>query len=658
MMPTLRIRLLLMVLVVAAFNTACSSAPPAREIPQNTIDDLKARVNARNELAIGREALRGSATVLDMLGDRLNPTMKDDVVALTEQLRTVIESANVDDLRLRIDELRARTGVLGRALVEEKTSSELLQKVKLKMSPVLLAKATDRIGAISTALRAGDWANLQAAIESSQKLRYQDLDAAWDLQSSDESLEFLSREVSRSLKVQMEDALLPLRRALRGDNWESVERAWHVLPRLAVYPGQITAQIRQASEFGKKLHGSESEALNAWRLRLNTALGDNNWEAALAAAEKFNEIPTSLGVGGPMYHSASLSGWAPCTRVLSIDGGGVRGVIPAALLAEIEHRTGRRATELFDLIVGTSTGSIIALGLAMPDSKYQSQPKYTAQEIVGLYEAEARTIFPADSGVTLRSLFRPRYRTTGLEKVLKAYFNDSMFGDALTHVVVPAYDVQNRRHVFMDSQNEDGRFFYTWEVIRGATAAPTYFPMYAPPQLPASLAGLSGSQVQDMALIDGGVFANNPVSHAISIAKREAKPLGNKRHREYGEQYPMLVLSLGTGRVPPSITYEKDWNWGLLQWADPVLDTVFSDPGVEQEARDLLSFSDYYFRLEPETLDKKTADMANSSPENLQKLESIAQEYLQGPARAQIDTIVHLLMRERPEKCPHSVSEF
>jgi patatin-like phospholipase/acyl hydrolase len=99
-------------------------------------------------------------------------------------------------------------------------------------------------------------------------------------------------------------------------------------------------------------------------------------------------------------------------KVLSIDGGGIRGIIPAMVLAEIEERTGKPIAEMFDLIAGTSTGGILALGLAMPEDG--GRPRYTASELIELYEDEGASIFSGRVG-TIRNLFEERYPSAGVE---------------------------------------------------------------------------------------------------------------------------------------------------------------------------------------------------------------------------------------------------
>jgi hypothetical protein len=129
-------------------------------------------------------------------------------------------------------------------------------------------------------------------------------------------------------------------------------------------------------------------------------------------------------------------------KVLSIDGGGLRGIIPAMVLAEIEERTGRPIAEkTFDLIAGTSTGGILALGLTMPGD--DGKPRYTAKELVRLYEEQGARIFSHRANA-IGGIFEERYPSEGMEGVLEDYFGEARLKDALTRVFVTSYDIQLR----------------------------------------------------------------------------------------------------------------------------------------------------------------------------------------------------------------------
>src|SRR5271169_5412336 len=128
--------------------------------------------------------------------------------------------------------------------------------------------------------------------------------------------------------------------------------------------------------------------------------------------------------------------------ILSIDGGGIRGIIPAMILADIERRTGRRIAEMFDMIAGTSTGGILALGLTVPQEQKGKRPKYEASQLVSFYEADGKEIFHSfwRNVVSLHGLMEERYPAEPIERVLQKYLGEeTRLSQALTEVVITSY---------------------------------------------------------------------------------------------------------------------------------------------------------------------------------------------------------------------------
>ncbi|HEY9806039.1 MAG TPA: CBASS cGAMP-activated phospholipase [Candidatus Obscuribacterales bacterium] len=302
-------------------------------------------------------------------------------------------------------------------------------------------------------------------------------------------------------------------------------------------------------------------------------------------------------------------------KVLAIDGGGIRGVIPAMLLAEIEKRTGRAIAELFDVIAGTSTGGILALGLTKPNA--DGKPAYSAANLVHLYAAEGQRIFPKSSLNKLRSLVNQKYPAIGVETVLRQYFGDTMLSQALKTVLIPSYDTELRCPYFFKSrkaQVDKDRDFPMTIVARATAAAPTYFE----PVQATSRQGLVPST-----FIDGGVFANNPAMCAYVEAR--------KNHPEAND---FLVVSLGTGELTASFNYAQIKNWGLLEWARPIFNIVsdgVSDT-VDYQLRELLddekgSQRYYRFQASLNALGKRDRGdhMDDASPTNITFLKQIAQ---------------------------------
>jgi uncharacterized protein len=300
-------------------------------------------------------------------------------------------------------------------------------------------------------------------------------------------------------------------------------------------------------------------------------------------------------------------------KVLSIDGGGIRGVIPAVVLAEIEERTGRAVAELFDLVAGTSTGGILALGLTKPDG--DGGPAFTAAQLARLYHDEGRTIFSRDPWhriYALGNLLEEKWPAKGIEEVLTRYFGSARITDALTEVLVTSYDIEHRRPYFFKrdkARAEPDRDWLMRQAARATSAAPTYFE-------PALLT--AEGRDDSLALVDGGVFANNPAMCAYV----EAVSL-------WPEEDDFLVLSLGTGELVRPIPYEQARGWGVAKWAQPLLGVVFDgvsdtvDYQLHQLCNDASSTVDAYTRFQV-ILTEGNDDMDDASRTNINALERLA----------------------------------
>jgi patatin-like phospholipase/acyl hydrolase len=303
-------------------------------------------------------------------------------------------------------------------------------------------------------------------------------------------------------------------------------------------------------------------------------------------------------------------------RVLALDGGGIRGIIPASLLADLERRSGRRVGEMFDLIAGTSTGGILALGLTTPDPADSSRPRYSAQDLVDLYTEKGHLIFRSSLWyrlVTLFGLFGSKYVVSGLDSTLEGYFGEARLKDAVAEVLITSYDLESRDSWFLarhKAQTDPGSDFPIRHVARATSAAPTYF---RPERLVSE---------PPTAMVDGGVFANNPAMCAYV----EAIKL-------HGYQ-DILVVSLGTGQVKTPIHYLQARTWGLIGWARQLI-SVFMDgvsDTVEHQLGWLLPDKDgepRYFRFQTE-LPPGMGSMDNTSPQHIDGLKQIAATLIDG----------------------------
>jgi patatin-like phospholipase/acyl hydrolase len=303
-------------------------------------------------------------------------------------------------------------------------------------------------------------------------------------------------------------------------------------------------------------------------------------------------------------------------RILSIDGGGIRGIIPAMILAELERLTQKPISSLFDLIAGTSTGGILALGLTMPDD--QGQPAYSASQMISLYEKEGSRIFDSSWWHSLNSLGNftgPKYPAESIEKVLKEYFKEAYLGDSLTTVLITAYEIERRLAWFFKSRHAKvaaDRNFLMWEVARATSAAPTYFP-------PVKIKAHEGNDYYSF--VDGGVFANNPGMCALVEAQKM-----------FPEAEEIVLVSVGTGFSTARLTYDRAKDWGLASWAQPVLNVVFDgiDDTVDYQLGKILSQQGeqkHYYRFQTR-LDGNNEALDDSSSKNLRLLRLLAEDLI------------------------------
>lgn len=297
-------------------------------------------------------------------------------------------------------------------------------------------------------------------------------------------------------------------------------------------------------------------------------------------------------------------------RVLAIDGGGIRGLIPATVLRELERVAGKPVHELFDLVVGTSTGAVLSLGLMTPDAA--GGPRYSAEQLRRLYIDEGPNIFSRSLAYRVRSasgVTNAKYPASGLEDVLERYFGDAQLADALGDVLITAYETERREPFLFRSRRartDVSARFAVRDVARAATAAPTFFS-------PAKVEGADGST---WSLIDGGVYANNPAM--VGIVEAMAA---------YGTR-DVLSLSLGTGDLTRPLPYARIRSWGLLQWARPLIDIVFDgvtstvDFQAAQLARSTTQVAEH-LRLDAR-LTVGSDDIDDTSSSNLEALQVLA----------------------------------
>ncbi len=251
-------------------------------------------------------------------------------------------------------------------------------------------------------------------------------------------------------------------------------------------------------------------------------------------------------------------------NILSLDGGGVRGALSARVLERIDQKS-PDFIQSFDLIAGTSTGSIIAAGLAFG---------FAPGQLVELYRGSSRAVFNDNIFENIRDLGRIRganYNVRGIRRLLQAKFGDARLGDAKKYLLIPTFNLDNG-HKEELQRTWKPKFFHNFpgkdsdknenvvDVLLRSCAAPVYFPSY-------------------QGYIDGGVVANNPSMAAIAQVLKSKK----------SQLEDLRVMSVGTG-FNPEFVRGKTLNWGLMQWAPllPRLLTAGSMGVAEYQCEQLL----------------------------------------------------------------------
>ncbi|MEA5582040.1 LamG-like jellyroll fold domain-containing protein, partial [Nodularia harveyana UHCC-0300] len=350
-------------------------------------------------------------------------------------------------------------------------------------------------------------------------------------------------------------------------------------------------------------------------------------------------------------------------KILSIDGGGIRGIIPAIILREIERRTEQPIANLFDLIAGTSTGGVLALGLTKPKTDLTSKasilgiekPAYTAQDLVSIFSEYGNVIFYETFYEELLGDFdeilKPKYTSQGKDEIFQQYFGKTKIVESLTEVLIPSYDIEKRMPVFFTSnieeENIDSRTlrkvcegFTMREAAMATTATPTYFPPYRI----ATAHNKSGYYT----LVDGGMVANNPTSLAVVESILRAKAAKQRGEETWGLDNT-LVLSLGTGSLSKKYPYDEAKNWGLLGWSRPMFN-ILLDAGTEaisSQVEDLLpqhedKSEQQYYRFQG-YLDESLESIDNAKSYNIRILAQVAKQIIEDRSE-EIDSLCEKLV--------------
>lgn len=305
-------------------------------------------------------------------------------------------------------------------------------------------------------------------------------------------------------------------------------------------------------------------------------------------------------------------------KILCIDGGGIRGLIPVLLLSEIEARlkeSCKSLSDVFDLYAGTSTGGIIALGLA-------KQKHLQLDELLEMYTGKAaKKIFKRKGLLSFipaewKIFEDERYASRGINSVLKSLFGETeTMKELKQNVLITSYDMEKSKATFFthfnhikDSEHMD---IPIWNIARATSAAPTYF---EPHHFSTNYHGRSIKYT----CVDGGMIANNPAMCAYVEAKK---------------QWPdekIIVVSIGTGTLKQSTPFEDVKDLNKISWLPKIFPIFFDgmNDTVDYQLGKILTKNQEYFRFQIDLTEKDSEQLDNTSHRNMNYLENLTNNYI------------------------------
>ncbi|XP_059639681.1 patatin-like protein 1 [Cornus florida] len=334
--------------------------------------------------------------------------------------------------------------------------------------------------------------------------------------------------------------------------------------------------------------------------------------------------------------------------ILSIDGGGIRGIIPGVILAYLESQLQEldgedaRLADYFDVISGTSTGGLITAMLTAPNEN--KRPLYAANEITPFYLKQSPQIFRQTRGIfasvmnLVKALVGPKYDGKYLHKLLRGILGGTRLHQTLTSVVIPTFDIKNLQPtIFSSYQVTDAPILDALlsDICIGTSAAPTYLPAYSFENHDQQ------GNVKEFNLIDGGVAANNPALVAVSEVTKQLL----KKNPDFFPMKPMdydrfLIISIGTGSPKSEHKYnvKKASKWGLVGWlynngSTPLVD-IFNQGSADMVdfhicvVAEALHSVDNYLRIQVDTLSGDLASVDVSTEKNLENLVKVGEDLL------------------------------
>lgn len=328
-------------------------------------------------------------------------------------------------------------------------------------------------------------------------------------------------------------------------------------------------------------------------------------------------------------------------RVLSLDGGGIRGLFSATILQYIEENTDKSIMDLFHLLTGTSTGALLATAISMQDESSPPKAKFKASDIVALYTERGSSLFKKIPWyINIFRGFRSKYYVEQLENIFQEIVGDTKLSSVQIDLMITYHSLtkgksylfkshfaretmeaianRNSKDInYADSKlrtltannMDDRKDYYLRNTLRATSAAPTYFD-------PLHLSAIG--ETKSTSVIDGGFFANDPSLCALTEA-----------FKIYPNSDSYLLVSIGTGKCDDIMIADPK---SVLAWATLAPNVLMNN--AEQMVRHMIKtlglvYNKKVFYLKVQVgLPKEHASMDNTSPANVQFLRQHALDYV------------------------------
>ncbi len=310
-------------------------------------------------------------------------------------------------------------------------------------------------------------------------------------------------------------------------------------------------------------------------------------------------------------------------RILCIDGGGLRGVVPLTILKKVEELTGKKIHESFDLITGTSTGGLLSCALTLKNPIKPNENLYSLDQIMDVYVKRGEEIFPqrTKAGEFLHKgtdLFKPKFSDDGIDKVLKDLVKDYRMNDCLNDIMVCAYDLNNNLPLFFKSRaakSSPSQNALLYDICRATSAGPTYLPSFG-------MNYPNNTEEIFRNCIDGGVFVNNPSMAALSEFSNHFHEYLPESINEPDIDYEkVFVLSIGTGTYANKVSESGTKNKGELFWVTRIVEIMMRGVNMttHYEMKEMMEEGNYA-RFTIAIDSEEHSDMSDSSAETTQYL--------------------------------------